>query len=54
MPRAPPELIGIHTNMPATVPDDVAKALQAGGQPLAGLSPPATPRASPETTSSTT
>lgn len=28
---APPELLGIHTNMPATVPDDIAKALQPGG-----------------------
>src|SRR5438270_9505127 len=28
--QAPPELIGIHTNMPATVPDDIARALQFG------------------------
>jgi len=35
---APPELLGIHTNMPATVPDDIAKALQFGPAPsgLAG------------------
>jgi pimeloyl-ACP methyl ester carboxylesterase len=36
--QRPPELIGIHTNMPATVPDDVARALQFGEPPPAGLS----------------
>lgn len=37
--QAPPGLIGIHTNMPATVPDDIAQALQFGKPPPAGLSP---------------
>ena len=31
-------MIGIHTNMPATVPAEIAKALAAGGPPPAGLS----------------
>ncbi|MDA9493874.1 epoxide hydrolase family protein [Bradyrhizobium sp. CCBAU 11361] len=35
---APPELLGIHTNMPATVPDDIAKALQPGGARPSNLS----------------
>jgi len=34
----PPGLLGIHTNMPATVPDDVAKALQFGNPAPSGLS----------------
>jgi pimeloyl-ACP methyl ester carboxylesterase len=37
--QKPPGLLGIHTNMPATVPDAVAKALQVGGPPPAGLLP---------------
>jgi pimeloyl-ACP methyl ester carboxylesterase len=36
---APPELLGIHTNMPATVPDDIATALKYGNPPPADLTP---------------
>jgi pimeloyl-ACP methyl ester carboxylesterase len=35
---APPELVGIHTNMPAAVPDDIEKALHSGNPPPSGLS----------------
>jgi pimeloyl-ACP methyl ester carboxylesterase len=36
--QAPAGLLGIHVNMPATVPEDVATALQNGDPPPAGLS----------------
>ncbi len=35
---APPELLGIHTNMPAAVPTDIAKALLSSSPVPAGLS----------------
>jgi len=31
--KAPPELLGIHTNMPATVPANISKALASGQMP---------------------
>src|SRR5258707_13604134 len=37
--QQPAGLLGIHTNMAATVPPDVSKALAMGGPPPAGLSP---------------
>jgi pimeloyl-ACP methyl ester carboxylesterase len=36
---APPELLAIYTNMPATVPSDIARSLQVGGPPPSGLLP---------------
>ena len=36
--QRPAGLLAIHTNMPATIPDDIAKALQFGGAPPSGLS----------------
>jgi len=36
--QQPPGLLGIHSNMAATVPPDVSKALSAGGPPPDGLS----------------
>jgi pimeloyl-ACP methyl ester carboxylesterase len=37
--QKPPGLLGIHSNMPATVPVDIAKALKTGSPPPSGLSP---------------
>ncbi|MER9829794.1 epoxide hydrolase 1 [Mesorhizobium sp. M0134] len=36
--QAPAGLLGIHTNMPATVPDEIDKAAQGGGPPPSSLS----------------
>jgi hypothetical protein len=36
--QAPPELLGIHVNLPATVPPDISKVLQSGSPPPASLS----------------
>jgi pimeloyl-ACP methyl ester carboxylesterase len=37
--QAPPELLAIHTNMPATVPAEISKAIALGNPPPAGLAP---------------
>ena len=36
---APPELLGIHTNMPGVIPADIDKAAQAGAPTPSGLAP---------------
>lgn len=36
--QAPPELLGIHTNFPATIPPEIVKALQIGSPAPASLS----------------
>src|SRR5215813_363728 len=37
--QKPAGLVGIHTNMPATIPDEIAKALATGGAAPADLTP---------------
>jgi pimeloyl-ACP methyl ester carboxylesterase len=51
---APPELIGIHTNMPATVPDDIAEALKLGQPAPAGSRPTRSTRSINSTISTST
>jgi pimeloyl-ACP methyl ester carboxylesterase len=36
--QAPPELLGIHTNLPGTIPSDIARALAVGDAPPSSLS----------------
>jgi pimeloyl-ACP methyl ester carboxylesterase len=36
--QAPPELLGIHTNFPGTIPPDIARSLAVGDPPPSGLS----------------
>jgi pimeloyl-ACP methyl ester carboxylesterase len=36
--EAPPELLGIHVNLPGTIPPEIARALQCGDPPPTGLS----------------
>ena len=36
--QAPPQLLGIHTNFPGTIPADIAKSLAAGNPPPSSLS----------------
>jgi pimeloyl-ACP methyl ester carboxylesterase len=36
--QAPPQLLGIHVNLPATIPPEIAKALQSGDPPPSGQS----------------
>jgi pimeloyl-ACP methyl ester carboxylesterase len=36
--QAPPELLGMHTNLPGTIPPEIAKAQACGDPPPAGLS----------------